>query len=253
MRRFVSHPQASIPSAEGLLRCPLFRGLDRSIVGKINPIATLRTVNKLQYLFYEGMQVNAFYVLQTGAIKVSRVSLMGKEQVMKICRPFEALADDALLSETGYPADACAVERSTVWRIPKAEFLSLVQQFPELSFRLLRSACEHVVGLMRLVDDLTLKDAKTRLAHWLIEHCPNPESAEPQRVHFPMSKRILASELGTTSETFSRTLAKLRDQDLLSVEGRTVILRCPAKLAKLVNRCFAEPAPAASGDLCRVG
>ena len=38
---------------------------------------------------------------------------------------------------------------------------------------------------------------------------------------------------GTVDASFSRTLAKLRDQDLLTVKGKTVTLLCPIKLLQL--------------------
>ena len=53
-----------------------------------------------------------------------------------------------------------------------------------------------------------------------------------------MTKRLLASELGTTSETFSRTLAKLRDQELVSVHGNTVTLQCPVRLKEYLKSQF---------------
>jgi hypothetical protein len=50
-----------------------------------------------------------------------------------------------------------------------------------------------------------------------------------------MTKRLLASELGVTSETLSRTLAKFRNHQLVRVEGRSVTLTCPERLAASVR------------------
>ncbi len=51
-----------------------------------------------------------------------------------------------------------------------------------------------------------------------------------------MAKRVLAAELGTVSETFSRTPAKFRQQKLLAVKGKTVTVLSPAKLSALLRR-----------------
>jgi len=56
----------------------------------------------------------------------------------------------------------------------------------------------------------------------------------------PMTKRVLAAELGTVSETFSRTLAKFREQNLLTVAGKTVTVLCPARLTALLRRNLGE-------------
>ena len=37
----------------------------------------------------------------------------------------------------------------------------------------------HLRVLVGQLEDLTLKDVETRLANWLIERCPNPDSAQP--------------------------------------------------------------------------
>jgi hypothetical protein len=55
-----------------------------------------------------------------------------------------------------------------------------------------------------------------------------------------MTKRVLAPELGTVSETFSRTLAKFREQKLIDVKDKTVTVLCPARLSALLRRNLGE-------------
>jgi CRP-like cAMP-binding protein len=55
-----------------------------------------------------------------------------------------------------------------------------------------------------------------------------------------MTKRVLAAELGTVSETFSRTLAKFREQKLVTVTGKTLVVLSPAKLEGLLRRHLGE-------------
>ena len=51
---------------------------------------------------------------------------------------------------------------------------------------------------------------------------------------------MLAAELGTVSETFSRTLAKFRQQKLVTVKGKTLSVLCPLKLRELLRRNLGE-------------
>jgi hypothetical protein len=46
--------------------------------------------------------------------------------------------------------------------------------------------------------------------------------------------------MGTTSETLSRALAKLRDQKFLRVTGNTVVVMRPGELQKLLQRNLDE-------------
>ena len=85
-------------------------------------------------------------------------------------------------------------------------------------------------SLISLLEDLRLKPARTRLVEWLLEHCPERESKNPQTIALSMSKGLLASELGISSETLSRMFADLEDRHVLEVHGRVLTLTCPSNL-----------------------
>jgi CRP-like cAMP-binding protein len=94
--------------------------------------------------------------------------------------------------------------------------------------------------LVGQLEDLTLKDVETRLANWLVKRCPNPKAEQSVSIDLSMTKRVLAAELGTVSETFSRTLAKFREQKLITVKGKTVTILSPARLNALLRRNLGE-------------
>src|SRR5204862_3426657 len=102
------------------------------------------------------------------------------------------------------------------------------------------SMSSHLRVLVGQLEDLTLKDVETRLANWLIKRCSNPQSEQPVRIELTATKRVLAAELGTISETFSRTLAKFRAQKLIAVKGKTVTVLSPARLNALLRRNLGE-------------
>jgi CRP/FNR family transcriptional regulator, dissimilatory nitrate respiration regulator len=98
----------------------------------------------------------------------------------------------------------------------------------------------HLRVLVGQLEDLTLKDVETRLANWLIKRCPDPLTDKSLTIELKMTKRVLAAELGTVSETFSRTLAKFRDQALLEVKGKSLIILSPRRLHDLLRRNLGE-------------
>lgn len=221
--------------ANTLSQCSLFAGIASHELATIASMTVPKTLGRGEYLFLESAPVDGFYVVQNGAIKLYRLNLKGQEQVFHVFRPVESFGEEMIVSEAGYPADAAAAEDSQVLLVPKNEFLPLLKTQRELAFRLLRSAGQRVCTLMGLVDDLTLKDAATRLGNWLIQHCPNPGSYEPQPIRLQMTKHLLALELGIANETLSRTLHKFRAQRLVQVQGRIVTLLCPRRLAEFVR------------------
>jgi CRP/FNR family transcriptional regulator len=223
-----------------LRSCQLFTGLAQPDLENIAATTTIKSRDKGDYLFHEGDRAHGFYVVQRGAINVHRVNAAGKEQIIHVFRSGESFAEIALASERGYPADARAIEPTQVLLVQKEGFLALLKRQPELALRMLGSMSSHLRVLVSQLEDLTLKDVETRLANWLVKRCPNPQSDQPIRIELTMTKRVLAAELGTVSETFSRTLAKFREQKLLTVKGRTITVLSPVKLHALLRRNLGE-------------
>jgi CRP/FNR family transcriptional regulator len=225
-------PDLRLTGLVGTLRCcQLFSGLSSEDLGIIAKFAAVRKLAKDEPLFYEGDPPLGCYVVQSGSVNVHRVNSAGKEQVIHIFRSGESFAEAALASPTGYPANARAVEASTILVLPKAPLLDLIGRRPDLALRMLGSMSSHLRVLVGMLDDLTLKDVETRLLNWLVRHAP---AAGTGPIQLGGTKRVLAAELGTSSETLSRTLGRLRDQRLITVSGRAIsVLNLPALEALL--------------------
>ena len=226
---------------ENTLRgCQLFVGLPAADIVAIASFTIPKHLEKGQYLFREGDQSEGFYVVQKGAINVHRVNAVGKEQVIHLFQPIESFAEGTLAIEVGYPADARATEPTTVLLVPKNDFVDLLRRRPDLALRMLGSMSQHLRVIVGLLDDLTLKDMETRLANWLLKQCPRPITATPIEIRLNRTKRVLAAEMGTTSETLSRSLAKFRDRKLLRVKGNTLVVTRPAELQKFFQEHLGE-------------
>ena len=223
-----------------LRSCQLFTGLPSADLENIADVTVLKSLEKDEYLFHEGDPAFGFYVVQRGAVNVHRVTATGKEQVIHVFRTGDSFAEVALAAPTGYPADARALEATQVLLVQKIGILALLKRQPELALRMLGSMSSHLRVLVGQLEDLTLKDVETRLANWLVKRCPNPSGEAPVKIELTLTKRVLAAELGTVGETFSRTLAKFRAQKLITVKGKVVTVLSPAKLSALLRRNLGE-------------
>lgn len=224
----------------GSLRCcQLFSGLPAEDLSTIAAFTVTQTLAKGDYLFHEGEPARGCYLVQSGAINVHRVSAAGKEQVIHVFRSGESFAEASLASPTGYPANARAVESSTILLIPKTPILSLIGRRPDLALRMLGSMSAHLRVLVGMLDDLTLKDVETRFLNWLLKRC-GAAAVGAAVVELGSTKRVLAAELGTSSETLSRTLAKLRDGGLLEIKGATLRVRDVTEIRERFRHLLGE-------------
>ncbi|HEY6166618.1 MAG TPA: Crp/Fnr family transcriptional regulator [Verrucomicrobiae bacterium] len=219
-----------------LRNCQLGTGLPTTDLETIADLAIPKSLEKGEYLFREGDPSRGFYIVQRGAINVHRVNALGKEQVIHVFRTGESFAEATLATDKGYPGDARAVEPSQVLLVQRDGFIGLLKRRPDLALRMLASMSAHLRVLVGQLEDLTLKDVETRLANWLVKQCPDSQNPKPVPIQLTVTKRVLAAELGTVSETFSRTLAKFREQGLIGVKGRTITVLSPPKLWALLQR-----------------
>ena len=224
--------------ANTLRECQLFAGVPEEELQKIVSFVVVKALGKGDYLFMEGDLAEGFYVVQSGAINVHRVSASGKEQVICVFHPGQSFAEAALASKEGYPANARAIDSSNVLLVPKSDFVDLLRKRPELALRMLGSMSQHLRMIVTLVDDLRLKDVETRLANWLLKRCPKPFS--PTLIELDRTKRVLAAELGTASETLSRTFAKFRADKLIKVTGKSIAVLNPLELERLLRHNLGE-------------
>lgn len=225
----------TIGITHALRNCQLFSGLAPADLEKIVPFTVLKILDKNEYLFRQGDLSQGFYIVQRGAINVHRVNAAGKEQVIHIFRSGESFAEATLATMAGYPGDARAVESSQVLLVQKTGMLELIRNQPELALRMLGSMALHLRVLVGQIEDISLKDVETRLANWLLKRCPNPEDSKPVSIKLNSTKRVLAAELGTVSETLSRTFSKFREQNLISVAGNNVIILNPSRLKQVMT------------------
>lgn len=219
-----------------LRRCELFSGMRPTDIDTIASITVVKTLDKGEYLYRQSDDPYGFFIVQNGAINVHRVNSAGREQVLHVFRAGESLAEETVVTESGgYPADARAVEDSLVLQVQKAGFLALLKRHPDLALKILNAMGRQIRALIAHFDDVTLKHVEVRLAKWLLDRCPDPAGIEPINIALTTTKRVLASELGTVSETLSRMFSKFRRKKIITVSGKTITVLSPLKLLAIVE------------------
>lgn len=221
--------------AHTLRQCRLFAGLDSDEIAAIADLVELRRLEKEAMLFREGDPAEGFYVVHRGAINVHRSGPGGREQVIHVFGPGESFAEAVVAEDAGFPADARAVGSAEVLVVPRSAFLALIARRPRLALAMLASMAGHLRLLVSRLEDLTQKDVETRFAAWLWRQSDQGRLSE---VEVEGTKRMLAAELGTTSETLSRTLARFAAMGIVRVAGRRIRIH---DVRLLKDRAQAKP------------
>ncbi len=205
-----------------LRQSSLFDNLDERALETVADACATKQLVKGETLFHEGTTSRGFYIVQSGTICLNRISHEGKEQVISVFKPVTCFAEATLGSLENYPANAVAVESSQVILVRKDRFRSIIKANPDLALTILASMSIHLKHLVQMIDDLKFKQIECRLANWLGRNATFSSDRLSAEVELPVSKKLLASQLGVTSETLSRAFARFRNESIIVVEGRHI-------------------------------
>lgn len=203
------------PTTLDITLFPLFSGLSRAdaeiLQLKCIPVHYRAGVR----IFDEGEPARGFYLVQSGQIKIFKLSPRGQEQILAVIGPGGTFAEAAAFVGRGYPASSETLEDSELIFIEREAIRQLLSKDPDLGLRMMASMALKLRRLVGMVEDLTLRDARGRLARYLLGLAPPGAEASCQ-VKLPTQQTVLARLLGLTQETLSRTLKGLRDEGLIA-------------------------------------
>lgn len=201
---------------EQLRRAPLFSSLSPHDLQGLIEAATVQEPAPGTTLFLEHEPASAFYFLEQGAVKLYKLSAQGGEKVIEIIRPGETFAEAVVFLGARYPVCAQTLGAARLVRIPTDAFVHLLKEDNRLAMKMLASLSMRLHQLVNDVQALSLESAAARVAAYLLEHT---RESDTLACRLPAPKHVIASRLGITPETFSRTLAQLRERGVIEVDG----------------------------------
>ncbi|MHB9132723.1 MAG: Crp/Fnr family transcriptional regulator [Armatimonadota bacterium] len=198
---------------------PIFKALDERGMEDVLSHAHTRSYAKDEMLFLDGEPAKGLFLVQSGVVKIYKLSESGREQILALLRPGESVAELPLFDEGPYPASAAAMEDSTVLFISKADFNGLLDRWPRLCRSVIATLGTRLRKMVDLVEDLSLRPLRQRLARFLLE-----QSKGRGMFHLDFTNEELAAQLGSVRDVISRTLSALQAEELIRLNGRHVAI-----------------------------
>ncbi len=212
----------------------LWRAASDDAVEALALHARVEEASRGRILMTQGDLADRLGVVVAGALKVYNLGADGRALSFEKIGSGEPFGAIAALAGTRYPATVEAATDATIAWLPREALFELIASNPELARTLVTDLAGRIVNLTAVAANLSL-DVPSRLAGYLFQRsleCGRATSAGLV-VDLGMSKGELASALGTVPETLSRALARLRDDGVLEVRTRDVIVKDVGALARL--------------------
>ncbi len=200
----------------------LFKGLPGAQLAEVARIAKEKKLGRGEAVFFEDDPASGFYMVAEGRVKIFKVSMGGKEQILHVFGPGEPFGEVAVFHGQPFPANAATLVRSTLLYFPRQEFVRLVTANPSLALNMIAMLSLRLRRFATQIENLSLKEVPGRLASYL--RYLAEEQARDDRVVLDLPKGQLASLLGTSPETLSRIFARMSEEGLIRVQGKTIHL-----------------------------
>lgn len=219
---------------EILGNAPIFDGLVSADLEQIRKIAVDRFYDRGRTVFSEGDEGDGFYMVAGGRVKIYKLSLEGKEQILHIYGEGQPFGEVPVFAGKRFPANAQTLVKSHLLFFPRTEFVQLISENPSLAMNMLAVLSLRLRQFTVQVENLSLKEVPARLASYLIYLAQ--EQRTQGQVVLDISKGQLASLLGTIPETLSRMFSRMSGKGLIEVDGRKIALLDVAGLKELAEQ-----------------
>jgi CRP/FNR family transcriptional regulator len=206
----------ALRSGDACLPCTLVEA-----AGDAPPMGAMRKVRRGAALFRDGDPFRSLYVVRYGTFKTVIGGRDGRDQVTGFQIAGELLGHDGL-AEDRHSITAVALEDSEVVELPRAVPPGAPTGL-EHAVTLLLS--REIVREHKLMLLLASMDADQRLASFLLNYSRRMEARVYSGTEFRlrMTRGEIASYLGLSLETVSRTFSSFEQRGFLKVRGRHVL------------------------------
>jgi CRP/FNR family cyclic AMP-dependent transcriptional regulator len=198
---------------------PYFARLDAATLEAVASGAFRRAYAKDEMIFLEGEPCAGLWVVEKGRVRLLRLSTEGREQVVKVPGPGEFFNEVAVLDGGPNPVSATAAVESILWVIERSTMLEFLERYPALAAGVIENLAARARHLIALVEDLSLRTVRARLAKLLLAQAEGGSEA-PRR----LTQHEMAAQVGTVREMVSRVLRGFEEEELIRFERHRLMV-----------------------------
>ena len=229
---------------ESCIACPVRNetfacNLSAPALKALNSIKATAAYPRGAILCLEGQPPRGIFILCSGRAKVYSTSKEGKNIILRIAEPGEIIGLSAAISGDPYEATVETLQPSQVNFIPRADFLALLQRYPDAALKIgdqlvhnCKRAYEEIrsLGLSHTVSEKLAK----LLLHWA-DHARNGSNSNELQIKVSLTHDEIAQMIGSSRETVTRIFGELKRKNLIRVRGASLTILNRAGLERMIR------------------
>ena len=201
----------------------IFKGLNQKDKETLAQHHSLIIIKKGQFLFREGEKPRGLVCLASGKVKVFKVGVGGREQVIKMMRQQGFIGYKALFSDNPWSFSATAIEDSAICIFEKSTFVKTLKKNPDIALKLIKVIADELAYSNIRTVSLTQKHIRGRLAEsLLLLRDTYGYEADGKTIRIFLSREDIASLSNMTTSNAIRTLSNMASEGIIEIAGRRI-------------------------------
>jgi CRP/FNR family transcriptional regulator, cyclic AMP receptor protein len=215
-----------------------FSKLSATLQAAILACAAVRRIEDGQPLATRGSAAEEWCGVARGAVRISSVSLQGKQITLTYAEPGTWFGDIALFDGLPRTHDADAHGPTTLLVVRKPDFKQLLAQHTELYEALLRLNCRRLRLMFDQFEDINTRPLQARLARQvlLLAKSYGIKQGEEIRIGLALAQEDLAQLLGASRQRVNQELKGFERDGAVRVEPTRLVVLSREKLMHLAHK-----------------
>jgi CRP-like cAMP-binding protein len=234
----MNSPVLTIPERSNIDAGSWFSKLSQPLRNDILARAVVRRIADGAMLSARGAPAEEWCGVAKGAVRVSSVSLSGKQITLTYVEPGTWFGDISLFDGMPRTHDSNAHGDTTLLVVRKADFRELLAQHSELYEALLRLNCRRLRLLFDTVEDLNTRPLASRLAKQilLLARSYGVAQGDEIRIGLQLAQEDIAQLLGASRQRVNQELKSFERDGAVRIEPTRLVVLSKEKLLAISSR-----------------
>lgn len=180
---------------------------------------------------------NCMMLVLRGRVRVSSISVAGREIVLNIINPGGIVGEIGMLDGGVRSGDAVAMDDCELLVLNRRDFMPLLERHADICLMLIKILCEKLRRTSEQVEDLVFRDVEQRIAKALLQLCHRfgraDDASSSRELHLSQSE--LAHIIGITRESVNKQLKIWQRAGFIDLAKESIIIRNAAALEQLIK------------------
>jgi len=185
-------------------------------------------------VYREGQNAHWLYFIVTGQVKIFQTNDDGKDFITQIYNEGDFFGYFSLLHDTPYNHSASCIKETTLRLIPKADFSLLLFNNRDFSAQFVKMLANRTEDTEKQLIDLAYSSVRKKVANSILLFAKKHTENKTQNISISVSREDLASKAGTAKETLIRTLSDFKQEGLIDIQSKSIIIRDLEDLSDII-------------------